>query len=166
MARQAEILESLVDLLLAPMRKRIDLDAATGDLGDRQGGATGSLVALAAGDPGIELAQCLAERNDLAQMAAAVGLLRPQIALRILARQVGWVGLQRARVGETEAVDQDIAIGEGLEEVLAGLEEQDRRRLIDLRHQMQQDRGLGAEGRDDRDAPLESELGRLGYDAI
>src|SRR5688500_14596094 len=132
MPRQLEILERLIDLRLAPARQRIDLDLAIADFGDRQRRALLGLEALAAGEPGVELLQRGVERQHLAQVAAAVRLLRPQIARRVFAREVGRARLQRTRVGEAEAVDQDIAIGESLEEVLAGLEEQHRRRLVDL----------------------------------
>ena len=50
--------------------------------------------------------------------------------------------------------------------MLAGLEEQHRRRLVDLRHQVQQHRGIGAERRDQRDPALEGQLDRLGQDPL
>jgi hypothetical protein len=67
-------------------------------------------------------------------MAAAVRVLGPQIAGLILAREIRGGRFERARVGEAEAVDQDVAVGEGLEEVLAGFEEQHRGCLVDLGH--------------------------------
>src|SRR4029453_9738682 len=70
MPRQPEVLERPVDLRFAPAGQRVDLDLAVADFGDRQSGALLGLVALAAGEPGVEIFHRGIERQHLAQVAA------------------------------------------------------------------------------------------------
>ena len=51
-----------------------------------------------------------------------------------------------------ETRDEVVAIGQRLGEVLAGVDEDDWRRRVDLRHHVQERRGVRAEARHQRDA--------------
>src|SRR5262245_39900382 len=68
------------DLFAGPAHERVDLHQAETGIGlDGRGlGAVGGLVAPDGGDPGLVAAEGLAQRLDLAQLAAAVGLALPE----------------------------------------------------------------------------------------
>src|SRR6185437_2376644 len=79
MARQVVRGEIGVDPRRVPAGKRIDLDAPVLRLLDqREFAARRGLVALAAGDPGIEAVERRVERLDLALPAAEIGIVAPQ----------------------------------------------------------------------------------------
>ena len=58
------------------------------------------------------------------------------------------------------SLDQLVAIGERLGKMLPGVDEHDRRRLVDLGDHVQQHRGIRAERRDQRDAAGKQVLDR------
>ena len=80
MTRQLVPREIGLDPLGAPVRERIELDAAVDALDQRQLIPPAALVALAAVDPGGEALERARQRLDLAQRAAAVGIALPEIA--------------------------------------------------------------------------------------
>src|SRR6267142_1128186 len=131
MLRQAIALEGGLDIRRVPARERIELDLAGRSFGKGQRAALAAMITLASGDPGIEAAQGTLERAHLAKRAAAIGIARPEIAIRIFGGDLGRVGFDRAQIGQAEALAQDVAIGEGGVEMLAGLEKDHRYRWID-----------------------------------
>ena len=59
-----------------------------------------------------------------------------------------------------EARDELVAVAQGLLEMLTRVDEQDRRRRVDLRHHVQQHDRVGAEARHQRDAAGKQVLDR------
>ena len=107
---------------------------------------------LRAGDPGVKSFHGLGEGTDLADIAAAVRIAHEQKFLRILLRHGLGLRLGHDDVGQSQSGNKVVAIGERLGEVLAGVDEDHGRRRVDLRHHMQERRGVGAEARHERDA--------------
>ena len=93
-----------------------------------------------------------AEAQGLAQEAAGVGVVAVQRAVRVVASQIARAGTDQAEIGQAEARRQFALIGQRLREQHPGLQEQHRRGAVDFGHHVQQDRRVGAEGRDQRDA--------------
>ena len=89
------------------------------------------LEALAAGDPGFVGSQRFAERKNLADLTATVGIGSEQEIFRILGAQRFRIRLGGDDVLQAETLDQAVAIGERLREVLPGIDEDHRRLLVD-----------------------------------
>ena len=77
MARQFVPVEISEEHRRVPSGERIDLDAIAFGLEQGERGARRALVSLASGDPGLEGRERLGERVDLADAAAAIGVVRP-----------------------------------------------------------------------------------------
>ena len=69
-------------------------------------------------------------------------------------------GLGDHEVGQPEAGAELVAVAQRLVEMLAGVDEHDRRRRVDLRDHVQQHDRIGAEARHQRDASGEQVLDR------
>ena len=118
------------------------------------------LEALAAGEPGAEGRDATRQRFDLAHVAAGIGVALVQIARRIDPFECGLFGLDHPDVGQPEIGGKRVAIAERLLEMLAGVEEDDRQRSVDLGDHVQQHRRIRAEGRDRGDLVVEQFAGR------
>jgi hypothetical protein len=134
------------DVGVGEIGDRIDLDAVVrSQLEMRQHAALLSLVALAARHPAAEALHGEIERLGLADMAAGIGVGLPQVPARIEARDVLGIGRERGDIAEPQVPLQRLDVLERLGKMLARFEEVDRQRRIDLRHHVQQHRGVRAE---------------------
>ena len=111
-----------------------------------------ALETLTPGDPGVKSFHRLGEGANLADIAAAVRIAHEQKFLRVLLRHGLRLRLGDDDVGQSQTRDEVVAIGERLGEVLAGVDEDHGRRRVDLRHHVQERRGVRAEARHERDA--------------
>ena len=81
--RQAVLLEVGPDLVATPVDERVKLPdvgvvGTGGEREERGHGTLGALVAAHAGDPEIEVVKFLAERIDLTEFAALLGIALPE----------------------------------------------------------------------------------------
>ena len=137
MAGQAGLGDVGEHVLGAPADQRIDLDPFALGLEQRQGRARYALETLSPGDPGVVALHRLGEGTNFSDFAAAVGVAGEQEFLRLLLRDGVGAGSALDHVGQAEGLAKPVAIGERLGKMLAGVDENDRRRLVDLRHHMQ-----------------------------
>ena len=79
------------------------------------------------------------------------GSLDEQKFLRVFLSERLSIRLGDNDVGKLKSRDEVVAIGERLGEMLAGVDEDHRRRSVDLRHHVQKRRGVRAEARHERD---------------
>ena len=79
-------------------------------------------------------------------------VLRPQYAVGIASRDLRRIGTHDANVPQPQHRRQRLAIAQRLAEQLAGIEEDDRRGGVRLRHEVEHHRRLRAEGGADHDA--------------
>src|SRR6185437_13850585 len=98
------------------------------------------LETLAACDLGREAFERAFERDHLAEIAAGVGALRPQLAVGILCCAVGGMRADGSHIDKTQFVLQAVAITKGFAEQFAGVEEDHR-----LRTERGYDGGLACE---------------------
>src|SRR3984885_5693136 len=136
----------------APADERVDLDPLALRFEQRQGRTRRALKTLTAGDPGVKSFHRLSEWADLTDLAAAVRIAGEQKFLGVFLRRGLGMRLGDNDVGELKTRDEVVAIGERLGEVLAGVDEDDWRRSVDLRHHVQERGGVGAEARHQGDA--------------
>ena len=68
----------------------------------------------------------------------------------IIIHAVPGIRFDHAHIGKAEAADENVLVGERLDEMLAGIEEQHRHRRVDTCDQVQQHRAFCAEAGDDR----------------
>jgi hypothetical protein len=160
MARQVGLADIVEHLPGAPADQRIDLHPVAFGLEQGQRRARRALKALAAGDPGVEAFHCGGQRPNLADLAASVGVARKQPLLRVFLGDGLGLRLGVDHVGQAEQRAEFVAIGERLREMLAGVDEDDWRRLVDARHHVQERGGVGAEARHQGDAAGEKILDR------
>ena len=156
----------LLELLVAPARQGRDLDLALlGVPADhRRDHAVVGLGAPQAGRPGVVLGQRVGERLDLAQLAAQVGVGLVEV-LAVLGVLLG----HALDGGDGEQVDRQrrldgVAGADGLDEVVAGVEEDHVDAGRDLRREVGQHgvahRGGDAEAlAEGRHGPLDDVLG-------
>src|SRR5947209_1084743 len=78
MARQASLLDIGEDVRRAPADQRIDLHPLALGFEQGQAGAGRALEALSSGDPGVVARKRLAERADLPDLAAPIGVAGEQ----------------------------------------------------------------------------------------
>ena len=142
-----------VELVLGPVGQGVELDLAVVALFNHaQAQTVAALEALAAGDPGGEVAKRRIERDHLADVAAQVGVGLPKVGLGVVNRQVLEGGPQVAHVRQAVPRGQGLAVVQGLAEQHAGVEEQHRRVRVDPGQHVQQYGRLRAERRDHGDA--------------
>src|SRR5579885_2193976 len=151
MSGQAVRLQIGRNLWRAPMRERIDFDARAIGLEERKAFARMRLKAFAAADPGAIALERSRERQDLAQLAAAVGIARPEEILSVLFGKLHRVRLDRDGIRQAKARDELAAIGKGLGKQHARVNEEDGRCGINRCRHMQQHRRLGAKARNESD---------------
>ena len=152
MARQAGFRDVVEHFARAPADQRIDLDPLAFRFEQRQVRARRALEAFAAGDPRVIAVHRLGKRADLADVAAAVGIAGEQEFLRVLRGQNVGVRGRRDHIRELQGLAERVAIGQRLGEMLAGVDEDHRRRGVDLRDHVQERGGVRAEARNERDA--------------
>ena len=98
----------------------------------------GGLEALAAGHPGVEAAERALQRRGLAEGAAPLRIPRRARAVRIETGDLFGGRPDAAHVPQTEMSLEAIAVSQRLDEMAAGIDEQDRRRRIDRGDEVQQ----------------------------
>ena len=152
-AGQIVFLEIGVEIVLGPVAERVDLEPAVLDLEARQVLAGDRLERLAAGYPAVEPGLARGQRLDLADLAAAVGIVGPAQAASSFAASTAGSGVTDRVVAQAEARDQLLAIGQRFGEHLERIDEDHRGRRIGLRDEVQQHRAFGAERRHHRHAP-------------
>ncbi len=118
--------------------------------------------ALRPGDPGVEARlERLGQRLDLADLAAAVGILAPaQARLSSFAASSSTAsGVRLRMLVKPELLDQRVAIGQRFGEHACRVSRNSTGIvLVDLGDEVQQHRALGAEARDHRDIAERSSL--------
>ena len=131
MTRQIMGFEPGIDIARRPVDQRVDLEpplrVAGVHLEPRQIGAGRGLERLASGEAGIIVRQCLFQRLDLAQIAAAIRIKGPPEAVFVPHRQIIGIGGQDHQI-EAQPTRQRVAIGERFGKMLAGVEEKHRNR--------------------------------------
>src|SRR5271154_4605813 len=142
MPRQSGVSDIFQHVARTPPDERVDLDPFALGFEQRQGRARRALETLAAGDPGVKSLHGLRERADLADFAAAIRIAHEQKFLRILLGHRVSMRFGYNDVGELKTRDEVVAIGQRLREVLAGVDEDDWRRSVDLRHHVQERGGV------------------------
>ncbi len=154
-ARQIVHDEPGFDLACVPVDKRVDLEAALGirgvQLEAREVGAGARLERLASREAGVETAERLSQRADLADFAAAVGIEGPAQPGLVACGQIGRIRREDAQVGEAQPLYQCVTISQRLGEMLARVEEQHRHGGVDGREQVQQHCAFRAEAADSGD---------------
>src|SRR5262249_25040734 len=138
MRRQTGGLEDGLDPFARDIGEGIELQPSAVLLDHGDVGAQSALETLATVDPGIEGLQRALERLHFTDAAAGVGIVEPELAVGILARQRLLQRLDRTHVAQPELFDQRIAIGQRLLEQPAGVEEDHGDRRIDIGHHLQQ----------------------------
>ena len=148
--RNVEVRAELPDIACGPVGERAELadrDAAgEGEVGDLfEGGAAAGLLAAKAGEPGFVTGDGTKEGTDLADAAAAIGLREIEGA------ELGFLlgdGGQGQEVGEVEVpVARDlVAVAIGLDEVVAGVEEEDGDVGAELHGELEEEDVFGLEG--------------------
>src|SRR5512142_3025301 len=88
-------------LLQRPIGKRIEAEPAFEELDSLHLGALACLEPLASRDLRCERFKRALERNDLAEVAAGIGVLRPQYAFRFEACAIGRVRGEGTDIAET-----------------------------------------------------------------
>src|SRR5712692_6824299 len=83
MSRQGGRAEYVGNLRLRHARQRSEFQPAAVVLNDGQAESFRAVIALAPVDPGVERRECAGERLDLAQRAAGIGMVEPEIAPRV-----------------------------------------------------------------------------------
>src|SRR6185312_7962634 len=124
MRRQVALGEFALDARTIIAPQRIDENRIGRPFDRRKVAPRAALVALAAGDHGIERAERLRERLDLAQPAACIGVAPPKRAVAVAARKFRGIRGDAAEIGELEARRERVAIAQGLAEELASVEEE------------------------------------------
>ena len=112
-----------VEPFFAPIGKRIDLQAAIFNLETGQRAARRRLECLATGELRVETRQSLLQRQDLADFAAAIGVIRPAQAIAVLLLQQICVRLQIAQILKPQLLAQLFLIGNRFGKMLARVEE-------------------------------------------
>ena len=162
--RQAVFLEVGPDLVAAPVDERVELPdvgvvGTGGEREERRHGTFGALVAAHAGDPQIEVEELLAERVDLAEFAALLGIALPEFGAVL-------GGLLFDRLGGEDFLDLDAEMGfelrlefERLRKEQAGVEREGLERNTGGLGEMQDDDTGGLETRTDTGAGAEGLVG-------
>src|SRR5260370_9615598 len=151
MTREAGFGDVVQHVACAPADERIDLYPLALGLEQRQARPRRALEALAALDPRVVALNRLGERSDLANLATPVRVAGEEKLLRVLARDRLGARLNRGDIGQAKRLAKHVAIGERFREMLAGVDENDRRRRVDARDHVQERGGVGAEARDQGD---------------
>jgi hypothetical protein len=162
--RQAVFLEVGPDLVAAPVDQRVELPdvgvvGPGGEAEQRGRGAFAGLVAAHAGDPEVEFEQFLAERVDLAELAALLRIAHPEFGAVL-------GGLLFDGLRGEHFLDRDAEVRlelrlelQGLGEEQAGVERERRERQARGLGEVQDDHAGGLEARADAGAGAEGLVG-------
>ena len=102
-----------------PVRQRVDLDPPVHRLDRRQRFAPTALETLAPGNPGGKPIERPVERLDLAQQAAAIGVMRVQVPPGVDGFDARRVDRNLARVGQPQTFGHQMAVAQRFDEVAA-----------------------------------------------
>src|SRR5579883_3019888 len=133
MTRQVERIKVVRNLLCRPMCERIDLDAAALGIEQSEHLARAALESFAASDPGVITFEGFRQGQDLADLAAAVRIARPQKISRVFHRKQRGFWLESDDICKTKKRHELVPIGKGFLEQELRIDEQNRHRLVDLR---------------------------------
>ena len=134
---------------LIPIGEWVDLEAALLNFKTRQRSAGFGLECFAPSELSVERRERGLERNDFADFAAAVGIIRPAQPGCVFVRDDIGIGRDVAQVGEANAVNQRVAVRQRLRKMLARFEKDDGHIRINAADQVEQHRALGTKARND-----------------
>lgn len=164
MARQVVLVQPGLDVVGVPVGQRIDPQHPVQHLERFQLRPRRGLIAFAPGDDGVEPGRRPRQGSDLAQVAAGVGIRLPKVVAGVQRRLLARIRRDQPHVGQAQGLGQLGAIGQGLEEMLARLQEDHRHVLVLAGDDVQQGGGLGAEGRDGADPQTQRRVKRRLHD--
>ena len=152
------------DLVAAPVDERVELPdvgvvGTGGEREERRHGTLGALIAAHAGDPEVEVEEFLAERVDLAELAALLGVALPEFGAEL-------GGLLFDGLRGVHFLDLDAEVGfelrlefKRLGEEQAGVERESLERNPGGLGEVQDDHAGGLEARADAGAGAEGLVG-------
>ena len=144
MHRQIMLDHVCVNCCPVPIGKRIDLEAALLNLKARQPLTRFGLECLAPRKLCIKRRECRVQGDYLADLAAAIGIIRPAQPSCILVCDCFGVGCNIAQISQTNALNQRVTVSQRLRKMLPCFEEDYGHMRINAANQVEQHRAFRA----------------------